>query len=372
MLDLFSEELLRMILAFGVSSIVSVYSIPRIIHLSLNMNLTDKPAARKIHKGFVPTLGGIGIFGGFWIGFLLTVNGSMQYVPYIMVASLILVFTGIRDDLMNINPYKKLFIEIVSTLIIASFTDLRITNFHGFMGIEEISAGLSYLTTVFLVVAVINSFNLIDGIDGLAATIGIIASIILGGWFWYVGDTWFAIMSAALAGSLVTFLGFNISKGKNKIFMGDTGSLLVGFILSVIVIRFNEQNIVLSTPVKLISSPAISIAVLIVPLFDTARVFTTRILLGQNPFKADNRHIHHLLLKAGLSHLKATFYLSLFQIFIIIMVFFLDFLGIFWLLMLMFMLCAIVTLMILYLPVTSLIEKSHLNVLAGETSQKTA
>ncbi len=370
-LNIFTGEMQRIIIAFTISSLVSWYSMPRIANLVLIKNLTDKPDSRKLHNGSIPTLGGIGIYGGFAIGLFMTFNGSLQVLQWFNIAMLFLVFTGIRDDLVNIKPYKKLIVEIFSALIIIYFTDLQITNFHGFLGLEVIPVWLSYITTIFLVVAVINSFNLIDGIDGLAASIGIIASFILGVLFWYAGDTGYAIMSAALAGSLITFFWYNISKGKNKIFMGDSGSMLVGFVLAVLIIRFNEQNANLFSPVKLVASPAISIAILGVPLFDLLRVFTFRILLRQNPFKADNRHIHHLLLKAGFSHLKATFYISIFNIFIIIMAFSLDSLGIFWLTLLMFIFYISFTLIICLLAKSSGMSK-YLEFIKWETIRKSS
>ncbi len=348
--DIFTFDLLRIILAFTISSLVSWYSMPRIVNLLLIRNITDKPDSRKLHNGSIPTLGGIGIYGGFTIGLFMTFNGSLQVLQWVNIAMLFLVFTGIRDDLVNIRPHKKLIVEILSAFIIIYFTDLQITNFHGFLGLEIIPVWLSYITTIILVVFVINSFNLIDGIDGLASSIGIIASFTLGILFWYAGDIGFAIMSAALAGSLFTFFCYNISEGKNKIFMGDTGSLLIGFVLSVLIIRFNEQNALLFSPLQLRSSPAISMAILCVPLFDTLRVFVVRIFHRQNPFKADNRHIHHLLLRAGCSHLRATFIISIFNIFIIVMAFILDFLGIIMLTTLILIFSAAFTSIIINLP----------------------
>ena len=255
----------------------------------------------------------------------------MEGVTYFTMTLLLLFFLGIKDDLITLDPRKKLIAEIFTGIVLTYFTDIHFTNFHGFLGITDIPVWLSYLTTVFLVVVILNSLNLIDGIDGLAASAGIIATIVLGVWFWLAGDTGYSIMAAALLGALIVFLRFNLSKGKNKIFMGDSGSLIIGFILAVMVIHFNEINTGSSPVHNLNSSPAITIAILIVPLYDTLRVFTLRIWNRQNPFKGDNRHIHHLMLRAGFSHRKTTFYMSLAHIIIIAIAFMLDHIGIIWL-----------------------------------------
>lgn len=327
------------LLAFAGAIFVTWYYMPRIIKVASRRHLTDKPGTHKIHMGEIPTLGGIGIFGGFAFGFLLSVNGYMEGVSYFTAALIILFFTGMKDDLINIKPYKKIVAQVFAAIIICSFVNLRFTNFHGFLGITTIPDWLSYFTTIFLVVIIINSLNLIDGIDGLAASIGIIAGTTFGVWSYLSGDYGYAIMSSALTGTLIVFLVFNLSKGKYKIFMGDTGSMIIGFIMVILAIRFNEINAGNPPFHKLSSSPAVSIAILIVPLFDTLRVIVIRLVRGQSPLVADNRHIHHLLLRAGCTHKQATLFISLANIFIIAVGFLLDHIGIFWLCLLLLSLC---------------------------------
>jgi hypothetical protein len=169
-------------------------------------------------------------------------------------------------------------------------------------------------------------------------------------------------MAAALTGTLIAFLRYNLSSGKNKIFMGDTGSLIIGFLIAAMTIRFNEVHATASAYYELDSAPAISIAILIVPLFDTLRVFTIRIMRGQHPFIADNRHIHHLMLKTGYSHKRSTFMISLAQIFIIALAFSLDHIGILWLALTLLMVCLLLT-GIIYLLVyrTYLMKHRSLN-----------
>lgn len=343
MSDLILKELSPLLLAFAGAVIIVLYSIPVLVKVASIRHLTDRPGPRKIHQKDISTVGGIAIYGGFAIGFLLAINGNMQGVTYFSVSTLILFFVGMKDDLITLDPRKRLIIEIIAILIIIYFTDIRLTSFHGFMGISVLPTWLTYVTTIFIMVVIINSMNLIDGIDGLAASTGIITSVAYGIWFWLSDDIGYAIMAAALAGALTAFLRYNLSEGKNKVFMGDTGSLVIGFILAVMTIRFNEVNSGTNTVHNLESAPAISIAILIVPLFDTLRVFTIRILHGHHPFTADNRHIHHIMLRAGYSQRRTAFFICLAHILIIIMALLLDQIGILWLSLVLLLVCISLT-----------------------------
>jgi UDP-GlcNAc:undecaprenyl-phosphate/decaprenyl-phosphate GlcNAc-1-phosphate transferase len=342
-------SMVSVIVAFSVAGLITWYYIPRIVKIVKKLQLADKPANHKIHKLEIPTLGGIGIFGGFTFGFLLAVNGYIENVPVIALAIIGLLFTGLKDDLIHVNPWTK-FIEILSVaIIVVLFTDLRFTSMHGFLGITEIPVWISCLLTVFLMVLIINGVNLIDGIDGLAASVGIIASLAFGVWFWLSGDYGYAIMAASLLGALLAFLPFNISGGNRKIFMGDTGSLAIGFILTVFAIRFNEIDAAEKSFHDLYSTPTISIAVLIVPLFDTLRIIILRLYHRQSLFEADNRHIHHMMLQAGFSHVMATMILSIFNLIIIALALMLDHLGILWIGLILLLLCIAATELVNYL-----------------------
>jgi UDP-N-acetylmuramyl pentapeptide phosphotransferase/UDP-N-acetylglucosamine-1-phosphate transferase len=169
-------------------------------------------------------------------------------------------------------------------------------------------------------VVLTNAFNLIDGIDGLASTIGIVVSLTFGIWFMLTGSINYAILSAALLGSLISFFGFNVFGKSNKIFMGDTGSLILGLIMSILVIKFNEANITYHGTYAIKSAPAVSFGILIVPLFDTLRVFLLRIFKGQSPFHPDKNHLHHRILKLGFSHIESTALIAMVNILFIVMV----------------------------------------------------
>jgi UDP-GlcNAc:undecaprenyl-phosphate/decaprenyl-phosphate GlcNAc-1-phosphate transferase len=343
MIETNPKELIAVLLAFAGSVFIAWFSMPLVVKVATLRNLTDPPGHRKIHKKEIPTLGGVGIFAGFSFGFLMAINSFMDGVTYFTVAALLLFFVGLKDDLVTLDPRKRLIAEVFAALILIFYTDIRLTCFHGFLGVTDIPIWATYLTTIFILIVIINAVNLIDGIDGLAASTGIVASISLGIWFWLSGAYGYSVMAASLAGTLLAFLRFNLSKGKNRIFMGDTGSLLVGFILAVMAIRFNEINIGSDSYHHMSSSPAISIAILIVPMYDTLRVFTIRIIKGLSPFSADNRHIHHLMLRAGFSHRMTTLLISLAHIGIIALAFFLDHIGILWLALVLLIICLILT-----------------------------
>ena len=331
------------LLAFAGAMFVTWYALPVIVKIASIRPLTDKPGSNKIHFCEIPTLGGIGIFCGFTVGFLLSVTGLMEGTCYFTTALIILFFTGMEDDLITVRPYKKIVAQVLAVIIITSFAGLRFTSLHGFLGITLIPDWLSYSITIFLAVIIINSFNLIDGIDGLAGSIGIIAATTFGIWSFLSGDYGYAAMAAALTGTLIVFLVFNLSKGRNKIFMGDTGSMVVGFIITVMVIRFNEINAGTSTSHTLQSAPAVSMAVLIIPLFDTLRIIIIRLVRGQSPLVGDQRHVHHMLLRAGCSHRRATLYISLTNIFMIAVGFLLDHIGILRLSLVLLALCTAFT-----------------------------
>jgi len=334
------------IVAFASALIITWYYIPKVITVVKQRHLEDKPGFHKIHKGDVPTLGGIGIFGGFIFGFLIGVNGYMPGLSYFTAAVVFLLFVGIKDDLVYLNPKKKFWGELGASVLVAVFTNIHITHFHGFLGITDIAVATSYIVTLILMIIIINAVNLIDGIDGLAASVGIVASLAFGIFFFLSGDYGYTVMAAALLGALIGFLRYNISTGPKKIFMGDSGSLVIGFTLAVFAIHFNELVANGNPVTRLESAPSIAIAILIIPLYDTLRVTVLRLRAGQSIFVGDKRHIHHLMLRAGFSHWQATRYISLFNVVMIALAFLLDGLGILLLGLLLLAICLLATWML--------------------------
>jgi UDP-N-acetylmuramyl pentapeptide phosphotransferase/UDP-N-acetylglucosamine-1-phosphate transferase len=217
---------------------------------------------------------------------------------------MVIFFLGIKDDILILSPTKKFIGQLVAAGIIIKFGGLQIDNLYGFFGITGISHIASLILTTFTIIVITNSFNLIDGVDGLAGSLGLLTSLVFGGYFYFSGEIMYAVMALSLAGTLVAFLIYNFSPA--KIFMGDTGSLLIGLLNSIFVIKFLSVAGNPAAPLPLFSAPAIAFAILIVPLFDTLRVFSLRILNRRSPFSPDRNHIHHFLLDLGLSQKMIT------------------------------------------------------------------
>ena len=298
------ELLMSLALAFG----ITFYAIPAIIFISNEKRLFDMPDERKIHKTPIPSLGGLGMFAGFMMAFILTITftGSYAGFQYVVAALLIMFFVGVKDDILIITPFKKFVGQLLAAAIIMFKGGYIINNMHGFLGIDTIPPIAAYCLTFFTIVVIINAFNLIDGVDGLAGSLGMFSTAAFGLYFFANGSVEYGCLAASLVGAIAAFLIFNFNPA--KIFMGDTGSMMIGTVNAVLVIHFIQTADTASVlPVD--ASPAIGFAILFVPLFDTLRVFSIRMLHGYSPFTPDRNHIHHILLDKGLGHKAVTFIL---------------------------------------------------------------
>lgn len=304
---IFENIIISILLSFFTAFVVSHASIPSIIGVARMKQLFDEPGERTSHKYKTPTLGGLAIFAGLLVGVSLWCN-SYQFVDfqYIIGALVVMFFIGLKDDILIIAPWTKMSGQIIAASIVTILGDIRISSLHGFYGVTEIPYIISVLLTIFLIITVINGFNLIDGINGLSSGVGIVCAITFGTWFYFAEEYQYAIFSAALIGALLAFFRFNVFSEKNKIFMGDTGSLILGLVISILAIRFNECNKSNLTPYFVHAAPGVSFGILVVPFFDTLRIMFIRIVLRKPLFKPDRNHIHHRLLDLGLSHGKAT------------------------------------------------------------------
>ena len=291
----------NIIFSSGLAFLITFFSIPVIIEVAKDKKLFDVPGERKVHNVVIPTLGGLGIFAGFIFATLIGVPPSdTSVLQYFMAAIMIIFFMGIKDDILILTATKKFVGQLIAAGIIIKFGGIEIKDLYGIFGIHELPHTAAFLISLFTIVVITNSFNLIDGVDGLAGSLGLISSLIFGIYFYYAGQTLYAIMALSLTGSLVGFLIYNFSPA--RIFMGDTGSLLIGLINSILVIKFINVASDPSSLIPLNSAPALGFAILIVPLFDTLRVVSLRIINRRSPFWPDRTHIHHLLLDIGFSH----------------------------------------------------------------------
>jgi len=315
-------KILFPILGFATALCVSVYSIPIIIKVAFIRKLYDKPGGRKTHNRFVPNLGGVAIFAGFALSFICWTNFSDSvYLQYLILGLILLHFLGVKDDIVPLVPYKKLGGQIIAATVLVIPGMFRINDLHGILGIYHLSVSAAIGLSIFAVILLINSFNLIDGIDGLAGGISLLISLLFSYIFWRSGLNNILVASLALAGALVGFLFYN--RQPARIFMGDAGSMCIGYLMAAFSFQF--MNSASAVPNGLFHrNPGVLLAVFIVPLFDTLRVFTIRILDKKSPFEADSNHIHHKLLRMGLSHGMASITLTLVNLGFIIMAYFLQ------------------------------------------------
>ena len=349
----------RLFVAFIAAELISAYTIPVIVQISKAKSLFSMPNHRTSHVSVIPTIGGLALFSTITIVSLSIINISgfsflhektiMTGLPSIIAGITILFFIGMKDDLLGIGWKKKLIAEVIAMLILCIIGDQRITNMQGLLGVFELTYLVSVFLTVFVGIALINAFNLIDGIDGLASGIAILASFTFGFNFFLAGEKEYAILCAIIIGTLLPFFYYNVWGTKNKLFMGDTGSLILGFLMTALAIRFNKIFFIPNGTFTS-SVAAISIAILIIPVFDTLRVFTLRIRDGHSPFKADRRHIHHLMLNLGFNHIQSTLIIAGANVLFIIIAFSLSGLGKTKLLIIFL----ITALILVYIPITIL------------------
>lgn len=311
-------EIYLILFCFFLALVITAVTIPIIIRVAELKHLFDEPdQGRKAHKSRTPTLGGVAIFAGLIIAFsLLKDYNNLVDVKYLVPAFTIIFFAGIKDDILVLTPIKKLIAQALSAFLIVFLGNIKINSFYGFFGFQEIPYWFSVCFSMLAIVTIINCYNLIDGADGLAGALGFISAMSFGVWFYLTQNWSMSYLSFALAGSLVGFLIYNWSPA--KIFMGDTGAMLIGFILSVLSIHFIElnkaKNIVDEYWIH--ASPSVAIGIMGIPIFDMIRVFGLRLFARKSPFKPDRNHIHHILIDLGLSHGQMALVISLWSLFV--------------------------------------------------------
>lgn len=297
--------MLNVLLTSSVAFMITFLAIPGIITIAEQKKLYDLPDARKLHTKPIASLGGAGVFSGFFLACLLSI--SMKLNPefqYFFAAATIIFFLGIKDDILILSALKKFIGQVLAAAVIIHLGGIRIDSMHGFLGIQELPEAFSLALSYVSIIVIINAYNLIDGIDGLAGSLGLLTMSVFGAYFFMADMPAYAIMSFAMVGSLLAFLIFNYNPA--KIFMGDSGSLLLGLVNAILVIKFMAVADAPAALVPVQSAVAVGFSVLILPLLDTLRVFTIRIVGGRSPFSPDRNHIHHLLLDRGFDHKSVT------------------------------------------------------------------
>ena len=308
--NILQHEVYQCLISFLLACAVAITSIPVIINISGLLELKKKPNFRSSHQQETPEFGGIAIYASLLIAHFLWPHTNEQTDAYLtslsVVGLTILFFLGLKDDILVLDPNKKLLLQVVAVSTLILLGGLKVDHFFGIFGWTHVPDIISIPFTIFIFIAIINSVNLIDGVDGLAGGIAFIASLSFGTWFLLNHHFSMACMAFSLSGALLGFLRFNFSK-TSKIFMGDTGSLIVGFLLAFFAVKFIRLNITYQhDSTAFFNAPILAVVLLIVPIFDTLRVFLVRILNRRSPFKADRNHMHHVLLDNGFTHIQTS------------------------------------------------------------------
>ncbi len=281
---------------------------PKILKIAITKNLVDNPDARKLQRKPVPNMGGIAVFFGILIGACCSQNLFDEPKAFMLIAAmLVMLYTGTIDDILGLSPMIRFAIEIfvVCWLMYASGASLNC--FWGLWGLWNIPAWFAYPLTIFSCVGIINAINLIDGVNGLSSGFCFMASVLFAIIFHYSGNDTMMTIAIAAAGAIIPFFLHNVIGNNTKMFIGDGGTLVMGIMMSMFVmsiIEKNPSNNILA--IKGIGLVAFTVAILAIPVFDTLRVMSTRILHKKSPFSPDKTHLHHIFIECGFSHVGTT------------------------------------------------------------------
>lgn len=281
---------------------------PRLVKIALLKNIVDNPDARKLQRTPVPVLGGVAVFFGVVIAI-----GCMSSVvdcsglPVLIMAMMAMLYTGTMDDILSLSPGLRFVIEIVVVLLLIFVGGYCIDDFHGLWNIGRFSYWYAVPLTVVAAVGIINAINLVDGVNGLSSGYCIMACLIFGTLFFLAGEAPMTILAAVSVGALIPFFLHNVFGKTSKMFIGDGGTLVMGVVMSVFVIAILQNGSRVAAYVNPnVGLVPFTLAVLSVPVFDTLRVMSTRILKGTSPFRPDKTHLHHMFIDLGCSHVATT------------------------------------------------------------------
>lgn len=301
----------RLLVFSAISFLICFLLLPVGIKLLRQFNWFEQPGTHKIHSATTPSMGGIPIMVATALSLLMSLP-LQQWIAlkYFFISVVLMFLIGLRDDVLALTPRQKLFSQFLPVFVLVFLEGTRLTSFYEMNQGAELPVFMVFALSVFSVVIVSNAYNLIDGIDGLAGTVGALALAFFGGWYFVAGQPFLSLIALCFTGALVAFLLFNWQP--SSIFMGDTGALTIGLVLSFFAIRFINDNYALPDGhvAKFEASISTAFCVLIVPLFDTLRVIIVRLSHFQSPFHADQNHIHHRFLRLGMSHGRAVLWIA--------------------------------------------------------------
>ena len=300
--------LLGILIAFAVALMVTALIHPRVANFAKKRNIVDNPNARKLQRNPVPVMGGVAVFFGLVSG--LCISGifvNVNELLPIVVAMSVMLCVGVIDDVSELSPWLRFVIEIAVVLMLIFTTHISLDSLQGLWGFYDLPLWLSAPLTIFAVVGMINAINLIDGVDGLSSGFCMIASIAFGALFLMSNNYDMAVLAAITLGSLMPFFFHNVFGDRSKMFIGDGGSLMMGVVMSAYVVAvISVRDEAFDAMPDGMGLVAFTMAVMAVPVFDTLRVMTMRILRRTSPFRPDKTHLHHLFIDLGFSHIATT------------------------------------------------------------------
>lgn len=314
----------KIVLGFFASFFITYFTVPTIVKISKRKNLMDEPGLRSSHLRKIPNLGGIAIFYSIGICASIFAYELFDSYKFLFASLIVLLYVGVMDDIVVMRAYKKLVAQVLVSSLMVLGSDVRIRSLFGLFGVYELNYFLSVIFSIITFIILINAFNLIDGIDGLAGSYSVICSLLFGVSYYRLGPYNYplVVLSVVIIGSVLAFLYYNLSNYRtHKIFMGDTGSMVLGFLLAFTAVCFIDIFIDKKMPgvprYHLQSAPVVAVAILILPIIDTLNVILIRLANKKSPFEADKNHIHHKLLNLGFTHRRSTFYIMLYYLFVV-------------------------------------------------------
>ena len=281
---------------------------PKILKIAIAKNLVDNPDARKLQRRPIPNMGGPAVFFGITIGLCCSQSTlTNSGIFYLMAAMLIILYIGIMDDILGLTPTLRFVIEILIICWLMYVNQASISSFYNLWGIDILPTWVSYPLTVFACVGIINSINLIDGVNGLSSGFCFMASTVFAIMFYHLGNMTMMTIALSAAGAIIPFFLHNVFGYNTRMFIGDSGTLVVGTMMSMFIISILDKNLACTgMMLKGVGVLPFTIAVLSIPVFDTVRVMSTRILHKKSPFSPDKTHLHHMFIDLGFSHIGTT------------------------------------------------------------------
>ena len=284
----------------------------KILKVAFEKRLVDNPEARKLQKRPVPVVGGLAVFFGVLVGVLAAAAYHNTFAPDeystsllpVLCAMSVMLYTGALDDNIGLTPKSRFVIEIAAILGLVFGSGMCIDTFRGLWGIEEFSWWVAVPLTVFAGVGIINSINMIDGVNGLSSGLCIMCCVLFGLAFIWAGDTGNAVLAFSMSAALLPFFFHNVLGSKSRMFIGDAGTMVMGLLMVwfIMCLLSKSSPVAYYSAAKGVNLIAMSLAILSVPVFDTLRVMVMRVIKGRSPFSPDKTHLHHVFVNVGISH----------------------------------------------------------------------